>query len=359
MKNKLFIIALLLGIYILIINEKTYANKTKETTIILVNPTFGNMEKLTFLIESNYINIFNLKIIGVYNTSSTYDFKKYEYYTKKHPYIKLEGYDFKVSIDSLFTNNACSKRFYELFKKSDGIMFWGGDDIPPQIYKSKTKTLTNEFTEDHLYEISFLFHLLGGKQNIDFKPFLEEKPNYAILGICLGMQSINVATGGTLYQDIPSEIYGLECNEDIVKLANDNIHRNYWKGISYDDTIPNYCFHKIAILPKTIISNITEVNIKPIVLSYHHQSINVLGTNIRISATSTDGKVVESIEHNKYKNVYGVQFHPEYSILYDKLETIKLWPTDKVKTNKELLDDQSQLFYKNFWNYFSKIFLTE
>jgi len=359
MKKTLIILGLIIGIHLASLNSKLYASETKETTIILVNPTYGNLEKITSLVNNNYISIPNLKVIGVYNTNSTYDFKKYTYFTKKHPYIKLEGYNLNVSMDSLYTTNSCSKIFYELFKKSDGIMFWGGDDIPPPAYKSKTKTLTDKYTGDRLYEISFLFHLLGGKQNVDFKPFLEEKPNYTVFGMCLGMQSINVATGGTLYQDIPTEIYNLEYNEDIVKQPSDNIHRSYWKGFTNDDTLPSYCFHKIKILPKTILSTMMASNIQPTVLSYHHQSVNELGMNIRLTATSLDGKVIEGIEHKKYKNVYGVQFHPEYNVLYSNTETVKLSPTDKPKTSKDILDENSQQFYKSFWSYFSNLFPLE
>ena len=79
--------------------------------------------------------------------------------------------------------------------------------------------------------------------------------------------------------------------------------------------------------------------------------------NIKLTATSIDGKVIESVEHKKYKNVYGVQFHPEYTVLYNNTETVKLSPSGKLKSAKEILDEQSQLFYKSFWAYFSELFL--
>ncbi len=50
----------------------------------------------------------------------------------------------------------------------------------------------------HFFEVSFLFHLLGGSRNESFKPLLDENPGYMVTGFCLGMQSMNVATGGIL-----------------------------------------------------------------------------------------------------------------------------------------------------------------
>ena len=48
------------------------------------------------------------------------------------------------------------------------------------------------------------------------------------------------------------------------------------------------------------------------------QMVDKLGEGIKIAATSLDGKVVEAIEHRKYPSVLGVQFHPEFPILWDQ-----------------------------------------
>ncbi len=58
----------------------------------------------------------------------------------------------------------------------------------------------------HYFEASFLFHLLGGSQNIDYTPFLEVNKEYTVYAICLGIQTMNIAAGGTMTQDIPSEL---------------------------------------------------------------------------------------------------------------------------------------------------------
>jgi putative glutamine amidotransferase len=237
-------------------------------------------------------------------------------------------------------------------------MFWGGDDIPPQAYHEKTNLLTGCFTQDRLYEVSLMFHLIGGNRNTSVKAFLEERPDYAILGICLGMQMMNVASGGTLYQDIPTEIYMLKNFEEVITLGENNIHRNYWKGFIYDDSISNYCFHKFKIRDKSILKEIAKGDLQPTVLSYHHQCINKKGANIKITATSLDGKVIEGIEHVKYKNVYGVQFHPEYLVLYDHNDKIRMKPGDELSSSDKLLDDESRLFYKDFWKYFSDVITT-
>ena len=56
-----------------------------------------------------------------------------------------------------------------------------------------------------------------------------------------------------------------------------------------------------------------------------------------------DNKVVEAISHSKYKNVYGVQFHPEIEILYERQEFVNS------KNEKVILDNNTQLFHQYFW----------
>jgi putative glutamine amidotransferase len=77
---------------------------------------------------------------------------------------------------------------------------------------------------------------LGGYGNEDFEPFLKEKPKYLVTGFCLGMQTMNVATGGTLIQDIPAEIYGATTSEKTLEIGRANLHRNYWQEV-VDDSL--------------------------------------------------------------------------------------------------------------------------
>lgn len=83
----------------------------------------------------------------------------------------------------------------------------------------KTRFITTEIIEQiRHWEISFMVHLIGGSQNHEVTPLLEQNPDFTIMGICLGMQIMNIAAGGSLYQDIPAQIYGVEFCEEIATL---------------------------------------------------------------------------------------------------------------------------------------------
>ncbi len=85
----------------------------------------------------------------------------------------------------------------------------------------------------------------------------------------------------------------------------------------------------------------------PLVTSVHHQSVKKTGENFRVIATSLDRKVVEAIANTKFKNVYGVQFHPEFSTLYKQKEF------RNSKNNIVSFNDNDKQFLKHFWKDFS------
>lgn len=149
----------------------------------------------------------------------------------------------------------------------DGLLVTGRKiDINPKYYREKPIKETN-LSEYYNLEDELDFALI--------KSF--HKLNKPILGICAGVQAINVCFGGSLYQDI--------CNH------------------STKDVL---IMHKIQIskdsfLEKCYGSDIIEVN------SFHHQAIKDVAKDFKVTAVSQDG-IVEAIE---YKNVLGVQWHPE------------------------------------------------
>jgi len=110
-----------------------------------------------------------------------------------------------------------------------------------------------------------------------------------ILGICRGIQLINVALGGTLYQDIYSQHPGVMGHSTSV-----NMQEGY---------------HTIEILEGTKLKGILhKKSIK--VNSNHHQAIKNLGNNLKISAVAKDN-IIEAIESTDDKPLLAVQFHPE------------------------------------------------
>ena len=189
---------------------QTHSLRPDKVQLVILNPTVGNLENFMRLLQFHAFSIPNLELIGVYYPDQNYDFRKSIEFLKNRPDLPIALHQIKGKLhpDSLFTSNRCSREFYQIFKNSRGVLALGGPDIPPTVYHAQTH-LTTEIIDPwrHYFECSFLFHLLGGKQNSDFQPFLKENPNYVILGFCLGMQTLNVATGGTLIQDIPSQVY--------------------------------------------------------------------------------------------------------------------------------------------------------
>jgi len=157
----------------------------------------------------------------------------------------------------------------------DGLILSGGHDINPYNYgQEPSQKIGETFPERDTYEMILLEE--------------SKKRNIPILGICRGFQLINVAAGGTLYQDlslIPGNI--LKHNQ----ISN-----------------PTLKTHKVEIKENSFISSIfgkeTMVN------SFHHQVIDKVANDFIVVAKASDG-VVEAIEHKTYKFLVAVQWHPE------------------------------------------------
>ena len=322
--------------------------QAKVIKIGLINPTPRNIEKLLFLSENKMIDVDSLEVIGIYHIiqkesiESTNNFIENE----RLEHVSVLTIKHQIPLDSLFLTNACTNEFKEIFQNTDGLVFLGGADISPTLYNEETFLTTNLIPDERNWEISFLFHLLGGYQNPKYIPFLEQDPNYLILGICLGMQEINVASGGTLYQDIPFQIYKKKTYESAMNQNIEKQHKNYQRWINnWNGEKSVLHFHHIKITPHTMLDFRLSQN--PFVTSVHHQSVRKTGKNFRIIATSLDKKVVEAISNTKYKNVYGVQFHPEFSILYQQEEF------RNAKNNTVSFNDNDKRFLKFFWSDFS------
>lgn len=316
----------------------------------IVNPTAGNLNNTINLIDKGYLQADSIAIIGIYHESQTSSINSSKEFIQKsnHKNITLEKIEGSVSIDSLFIKNAYSQQFSNIFNKVDAIILFGGADIPPSAYGEETFLTTELISGGKNWELSFLFHLIGGSRNPEFKPLLEGMPNFPILGICLGMQEMNVASGGSLYQDIPHQIYGKTTFECLQTLGSKNIHKNYWDRMDNENEYSFIHFHPIIISEGSFLT-FKDVSKNPVVASVHHQSPKKIGEGFKIAATSMDEKVVEALQHTRYKNVYGIQFHTDFSVLYDEGRTFKVSPSESVE-----LSEDTKLFHKRFWEDFSK-----
>lgn len=330
--------------------------------IVLMHPTVFNLERFRFLTENDIFTLpANYRAVGVYHQSASYDYRlSYDYIRENElGNISMLGMTDELSESNLFSKNELSDDFRMVFENSEGIIFFGGPDIPPSIYGYPTSLLT-VITDPHRHymELSFLFHLLGGYQNESFEPLLEQNPDFRILGICLGMQTMNIATGGTMYQDIPTELYDIHSVEDVLAQPADEQHRNYQIHFRTDPEVFPYSFHRISIEEGSIIEAVNQgTDITPYIASSHHQALKKIGKNWKVTAWSMDNKIVEAIEHEKYPNVFGIQFHPEVIRLYEEQPLIMTPAQTNGKSFFEAYPDEVGVdFHLGFWKYLGEIY---
>ena len=332
--------------------------KAQENRLILVHPTEYNLKLFSYLVDQKIIEIDNLQVTGIYHSKEAYDYQESVNYIKNNDlaYIQLQEINDLITPENLYQQNTCSPAFKEIFENSKGILFFGGPDLPPSIYGEPMNLLT-EVTDPyrHYFEASFLFHLLGGSQNDELVPFLESNPDYVVYGICLGMQTMNIATGGTMIQDIPTEVYGLKTVEGVLQTDNNMQHKNYNNNLTVDTTFFAGNFHEISISDYSPLTGNYNPGQNPLVYSNHHQAIEVLGKNLNVIATSLDGKIIEAITHTKYKNVLGIQFHPEGTYLYNpNIKYRKSNSEDLISGKNILLEHGSFQFHIELWKTFSE-----
>ncbi len=328
--------------------------------IAIANPTVSNMKTIRFLTERKMLagDRMKFRFIGVYHRSQVYDFSASEKYVKEHPEsgftLKEVSGDLPDSV--LFRENSCSDDFREIFNHSDALFFFGGPDIQPRLYGEEESYSVVTDPARHSFEVSLMFHLLGGSRNPAFRPFLEERPGYVVTGFCLGLQTMNVATGGTLFQDIPALIYGKKDTAEILQTGRENLHRNYWHLISDDKQLMGINIHPIGFTNHPFFPERVRISRKfaPLVYSSHHQSSARIGTGFEVTALSPDGKVVEGLAHQKYPHVFGVQFHPEVAAIYENREPVKFSPADTPQTIHEMIGKKSVRFHKKYWKFISR-----
>jgi putative glutamine amidotransferase len=310
-----------------------------QIKVVSLYPSVGTIRDWRTLREKGLINIPNLAVLGVYHERERTDYKHAQDYVKAN---KLDWFSFHpvsapLSPEVLFRKNECTAEFEKLFEDADGIIFFGGPDIPPGLYGEKTNLLTRvEDPYRHYLELSFVFHLLGGFQDESFTPLLDRRPEFPVVGFCLGNQTLNAGTGGTLSQDIWSEVYGLNTFEDVIALGPDAWHTNPFSSLFPWERFSGYYYHPIRFTPAGA-DFCRKIGIDPeatpLVFSAHHQQAEKLGKGFEVIATSTDGKVTEAIAHKRFPCVLGVQFHPEAWVNYNPTIRVRFTPEDKEPFN--------------------------
>jgi len=333
-------------------------------TFAMCRPEISQIKNIEHMWEKDIIPLKQIKLIAVYHEDENTDYTPARKYVEDNEltWVTFKTIKGTVQTGDLFKENAWTPQFKEIFDMTSGMIFTGGADLPPGIYNEEHNLFTDVQTPVRsFYETSFLFHLLGGSRNPGFTPFLETRKDYVVLGICLGCQTMNVACGGSLYQDIPSQVYGLSTVEKVLKQEQDKIHsgRYILSLFPLEKTLAP-CFHRIKIKKNSLITKQMGMSDKdtPLILTSHHQALKDIGENLEVIATSMDGKIVEAIEHKKYPRVLGIQFHPEPFSLYMKGKYFKKNPGEPQDFNlRNYLETNppSMEFHKKIWNWFSSM----
>ncbi len=170
-------------------------------------------------------------------------------------------------------------RLADYVRHLDGLILQGGADLAPESYGEQP--LRPEWAGDRVrdrYELEVLNEFIAA-----------DKP---VLGICRGAQLINVAFGGTLYQDINSQLPGT---------LEHRAQHTYEKN-----------FHAISIEPESGLARLYPGVRGGKVNSIHHQSIRTLGRELVIEAYADPDRVIEAMRWQGRGYVFGVQWHPEF-----------------------------------------------
>lgn len=329
-----------------------------QKKVYLMHPTVWNIENTMWLVDQKLIDLPDAEFIGVCYSGVAYDYSQTEAYiqSKGLKNCSLIKTDELVEEKDVYAENAWSPLFREIVANADAIIFFGGPDIQPSIYNQKQHLLT-DITDPgrHRFEVSLFFQLMGGSRNPDFHPLLAAKPDLVVRAICLGMQTMNVAAGGTLIQDIPQQTYQTSYVEDLLNSDSNNRHRNYNTLKFQEGGLMGGCFHPIIFTGDNLLSQISRNAEEPMphIYSSHHQAAGELGAGLKILATSPDGKVIEALQHDRFKNVVGLQFHPEPRMLFDSEAKAKITPTEAFSPYEYLKTNHSMAFHRAIWKDFS------
>lgn len=168
----------------------------------------------------------------------------------------------------------------DIVERLDGLLISGGNDVDPYLYGELiTKEVTNLSPQRDQIEMNTVRYAM-------------EKSNIPILGICRGIQLINVAFGGSIHQDLRK-----------------NGYREHFLS-----SVPiNHFVHSVSLAENSRIHQIigsTSLRVN----SFHHQAVNRVANDFVATAFSEDG-VIEAIELPGDRYVLGVQWHPE--MLFD------------------------------------------
>ena len=190
----------------------------------------------------------------------------------------LDGLEEAGATPIIFPLSEDKEEIVRLMDLCDGILLTGGHDVSPSLYgeaplEGKVSCCAKR---DEMERI------------VLEEAILKDKP---LLGICRGIQFVNAALGGTLYQDLPSQHPS---------------ETEHHQTPPYDVPV-----HDVSIVKGTSLHKILGEE-KIAVNSYHHQAVKDLAPELKIMAEAEDG-IVEAVCRPENKFLWALQWHPEFS----------------------------------------------
>jgi putative glutamine amidotransferase len=172
---------------------------------------------------------------------------------------------------------AITERPDEVLDQLDGLILSGGNDVDPDCYGAQRHPATNGITPERDH-----FELALTRRAVAL--------DMPVLGICRGMQVLNIAFGGTLLQDLP-ETFGHEDHRRIP---------GSFDGADHDVRLQDGSLAALAAGERLHATK-----------SHHHQGVDVIGDGLTVTGLSTLDDLPEAIEAAQRRFVLGVQWHPE------------------------------------------------
>lgn len=201
--------------------------------------------------------------------------------------IALENAGADPVILPVYDDEEAMKHYVDL---CDGFVLPGGIDVNPLTYgEDPHPELQGNRLDFDECELRLIPLILASK-----------KP---LLGICRGCQILNVAFGGTLYQDIVSQHEGAQLH-------------------SQRELTPGAISHRIKVEDGSVLAELYGSEMR--VNSFHHQAVKDLGKGLKVTARAYDG-IIEAYEAPEYPFVLGVQWHPEQETNADRKAVLPIF----------------------------------
>lgn len=180
---------------------------------------------------------------------------------------------------------ACGVEASETLERVDGLILSGGGDLDPALYGGEPHP-----TVYQVIRARDAFELALARESLSH-------PDLPVLGICRGMQVMNVALGGDLFVHLPDAV---------------------GEGVTHRLPPREPTSHPVEVEGASLLEEIYGIRSFP-VCSWHHQAVRRMGAGLRPIAYSEDG-VVEALLYSEHDFALGVQWHPEMQVREDPLQ---------------------------------------